>query len=122
MSTIDDVKARLDIVEVVRGYAPDLKKAGKTWKARCPFHSERTPSFNVDPERGTWHCFGACNTGGDVFSFIMKKQNIDFGEALRFFAQRSGVSVPTRTGRETGTSRTIPGGWVFGPGSPPSAP
>ena len=100
MSTIDDVKARLDIVETVRAYAPDLKKAGRTWKARCPFHSEKTPSFNVDPERGTWHCFGACSTGGDVITFIQKKENLDFKEALRLCAERAGVELRPPSPRE----------------------
>lgn len=57
------------IVEVVRQYVPDLRRMGRTWKACCPFHEERTPSFIVDPERGTWHCFGKCSTGGDARGF-----------------------------------------------------
>ena len=101
MSTIDDVKARLDIVETVRAYAPDLKKAGRTWKARCPFHSEKTPSFNVDPERGTWHCFGACSTGGDVIEFVRRKEGLDFKEALRLCAERAGVELRPPSPRET---------------------
>ena len=101
MSTIDEVKARLDIVETVRAYAPDLKKAGRTWKARCPFHSERTPSFNVDPERQTWHCFGACSTGGDVIEFVRRKEGLDFKEALRLCAERAGVELRPPSPRET---------------------
>ena len=101
MSTIDDVKARLDIVETVRAYAPDLKKAGRTWKARCPFHSEKTPSFNVDPERQTWHCFGACSTGGDVIEFVRRKEGLDFKEALRLCAERAGVELRPPSPRET---------------------
>ena len=100
MSTIDEVKARLDIVETVRAYAPDLKKAGRTWKARCPFHSERTPSFNVDPERQTWHCFGACSTGGDVIEFVRRKEGLDFKEALRLCAERAGVELRPPSPRE----------------------
>ena len=101
MSIIDDVKALLDIVETVRAYAPDLKKAGRTWKARCPFHSERTPSFNVDPERQTWHCFGACSTGGDVIEFVRRKEGLDFKEALRLCAERAGVELRPPSPRET---------------------
>ena len=101
MSTIDDIKARLEIVEVVRGYVPELKKMGRTWKARCPFHSERTPSFNVDPERGTWHCFGSCATGGDVIEFVRRKEGLDFREALRLCADRAGVELRPPSPRET---------------------
>ncbi len=96
MSVIDEVKQKLDIVEVIGQYAK-LTKSGRTFRALCPFHSEKNPSFFVYPERQSWHCFGACNTGGDVFSFIMKKENIDFGEALRLLAQRVGVTIPSRS-------------------------
>ncbi|MDD5037856.1 MAG: DNA primase [Dehalococcoidales bacterium] len=95
MSTIDEVKQRTDIVEVITQYAA-LTKAGRNLRALCPFHSEKTPSFFVYPEQQSWHCFGACNTGGDVFSFIMKKQGIDFGEALRLLAERVGVAIPSK--------------------------
>jgi len=95
MGVIDEVKQRTDIVEVISQYA-SLKKAGRNLTALCPFHSEKHPSFFVYPEQQSWHCFGACNTGGDVFSFIMKKQNVDFGEALRLLAQRAGITIPSR--------------------------
>jgi len=101
MGVIDDVKQRIDIVEVIGEYVP-LTKAGRTFRALCPFHSEKNPSFYVYPERQSWHCFGACNTGGDVFSFIMKKQGIDFGEALRLLAERAGISIPSRLEPEAG--------------------
>jgi DNA primase len=96
MSAIDEVKQKTDIVEVIGQYTT-LKKAGRNLTALCPFHSEKHPSFFVYPEQQSWHCFGACNTGGDVFSFIMKKENMDFGEALRMLAQRAGVTLPSRT-------------------------
>jgi DNA primase len=92
MTAVDDVKSKIDIVDVIGQYAP-LKKAGRNFKALCPFHNEKTPSFVVFPDQGTWHCFGACSTGGDVFTFLMKKENIDFGEALRRLAQRAGVEL-----------------------------
>ncbi len=95
MGVIDEVKQRTDIIDIISQYA-SLTKAGRTFRALCPFHSEKHPSFFVYPEQQSWHCFGACNTGGDVFSFIMKKQGIDFGEALRLLAQRAGVAIPSR--------------------------
>ena len=96
MSVIDEVKQRADIVEVVSQYT-GLTKSGRTFRGLCPFHSEKKPSFFVYPEQQSWHCFGACNTGGDVFSFIMKKEGVDFGEALRLLAQRAGVIIPSRS-------------------------
>ena len=101
MSAIDEVKQRTDIVEVISQYA-SLKKAGRNFTTLCPFHSERNPSFFVYPEQQSWHCFGACNTGGDVFSFVMKKESLSFGEALRLLALRAGVSLPSRMEREGG--------------------
>ncbi len=100
MTTIDDVKARLDIIDVVSGYVTDLKKSGRTFKACCPFHNERTPSFVVDPERQTWHCFGACSTGGDVIEFVRRREGMDFKEALRLCAERAGVELRPPTARE----------------------
>ncbi len=82
MTVIDDVKARLDIVEVISQYVP-LAKSGRTFRALCPFHNEKSPSFYVYPETQSWHCFGACSTGGDAFAFVMKKEAVDFPEALR---------------------------------------
>ena len=92
MTAITEVKQRIDIVEVISDYVP-LQKAGRNFKGLCPFHSENHPSFFIFPEQQTWHCFGACGTGGDVFSFIMKKEGIDFGQALHLLAQRAGITL-----------------------------
>jgi len=95
MSVIDEVKSRLDIVDVIGGQVP-LKRAGRNFSGLCPFHSERTPSFSVSPDRQTWHCFGACATGGDVFTYVMRRENIEFPEALRMLAERAGVTLAER--------------------------
>ncbi|MFC1911619.1 DNA primase [Chloroflexota bacterium] len=100
MSVIDEVKQKTDIVEVIGQYLP-LKKAGRNLVGLCPFHGEKHPSFFVYPEQQSWHCFG-CNTGGDVFSFVMKKENIDFGEVLRLLAQKAGITIPSRFEKEEG--------------------
>tara|TARA_B100000315_G_scaffold122026_1_gene111877 strand:+ start:2202 stop:3968 length:1767 start_codon:yes stop_codon:yes gene_type:complete len=99
MSVIDEVKQGTDIVAVIAQYTT-LSKAGRALRALCPFHSEKHPSFFVYPEQQSWHCFGACSTGGDVFSFLMKKENIDFGETLRLLAQRAGVTIPSKLGKD----------------------
>ncbi|MCI0769640.1 MAG: DNA primase, partial [Chloroflexi bacterium] len=92
MSTADEIKAKIDIVGLV-GETTPLKQSGRNFKAPCPFHSERTPSFFVNPERQSWHCFGACGTGGDIFSFVMRRDGVPFGDALRSLAERAGVTL-----------------------------
>ena len=95
MTVVDEVKSRLDIVEVISSYVT-LDRAGQLYIAPCPFHQEKTPSFKVNPGRQSWHCYGACGSGGDVFSFVMRKENLDFAETLRRLAQQAGVALPTR--------------------------
>jgi len=104
MGTVDEVKSRVDIVELISGYVP-LKKAGRNYKGLCPFHAEKTPSFVVFPDTQTWHCFGACGTGGDVFRFIMQAEGMDFSEALRELAQRAGVPLSQPTPRSEAADR-----------------
>lgn len=89
---IDEIKNKIDIVDFIGNFI-NLKKAGKNYKALCPFHTEKTPSFIVSPERQIWHCFGACNEGGDVIKFLMKWENITFYEALKELANKTGVSL-----------------------------
>ena len=92
MTQIDDVKSRLDIVEIVSGYV-NLQRSGSSLKANCPFHQERTPSFYVFPDRQSWRCFGACAEGGDAFSFVMKADRVDFRDALQTLAARAGITL-----------------------------
>ena len=92
MTQIEEVKSRLDIVELVGGYVT-LLRSGSSFKANCPFHQERTPSFYVFPDRQSWRCFGACAEGGDAFGFVMKAEKVEFREALHRLAARAGVTL-----------------------------
>jgi DNA primase len=96
MSVADEIKTKLDIVAYVQQYVP-LKKAGRSYKAPCPFHVEKTPSFVVNPDSQSWRCFGACNEGGDIFSFAQKKHGWSFTEALEELGRQAGVEVRKQT-------------------------
>lgn len=89
--TVQQIKDRLSIADVVGGYVK-LERAGQNMRARCPFHAERTPSFMISPERGTYHCFG-CGVGGDIFSFVEAIEGLDFKGALKVLAERAGVKI-----------------------------
>ena len=94
MSTIDEIKSRIDIVDLVSEAGVKLRHAGKNYTGFCPFHDNKhTPAFVVWPETGTWRCFGSCNEGGDIFKFVMKKEGIDFKEAIQKLAARAGVEI-----------------------------
>ncbi len=94
MSTIDEIKSRIDIVDLVSEAGVKLRHTGRNYTGFCPFHdNKKTPAFVVWPESGTWRCFGACNEGGDIFKFVMKREGIDFKEALQKLAARAGVEL-----------------------------
>ena len=89
---IDQIQEKTDIVEVISRYVP-LKKFGRNYKAPCPFHNEKTPSFIVSPEKQIYHCFG-CGAGGNVFSFLMRYENLQFPEVIESLAEKCGVALP----------------------------
>src|SRR5262249_26017590 len=89
---IDDLRLQANIVSVVQEYVP-LKRAGRVYKGLCPFHGEKTPSFQVDPDKGFFYCFG-CHAGGDVFKFLELHEKVTFPEAVRQLASKFGVSLP----------------------------
>jgi DNA primase len=95
MALVDEVKSRSDIVQVISDYV-DLDTSSRQPKALCPFHSERSPSFVIYPETGSWRCFGSCAEGGDVISFMMKRENFSFPEALENLANRAGIKIEER--------------------------
>jgi DNA primase len=91
---IDEIRNKCNIAEIISQYIP-LKRAGRNFKALCPFHHEKTPSFMVSPEKGIFHCFG-CGVGGNVFNFIMRQEGLEFPQAVRMLAQKVKVRVPSR--------------------------
>ncbi len=101
---INDIRSRCDIVDVISGYIP-LKRSAGRFKALCPFHGEKTPSFFVNQERQSYHCFG-CQKGGDVFRFVMEKEGVDFPNAAHILASKCGVIIPERQHGAAGTGKT----------------
>ena len=97
---LEQIRLRADIIDVVQPYVPTLKKAGPTWKACCPFHHEKTPSFTVNPDRQFFKCFG-CGKGGDVFKFIMELENLDFTSAAELLAHKYGIIIPETAPRRS---------------------
>jgi DNA primase len=105
-NTIEEILSRVDIVELISGYIP-LKRAGRSYRALCPFHSEKTPSFMVNPERQIFHCFG-CSAGGNAFGFVMRYERLEFPEAVELLAKKAGVVLPkAASGARSSQSQSI---------------
>ncbi len=106
MSSIDEIKARLNIVDLV-SETVQLKRAGKNYTGFCPFHANsRTPAFVVFSDSGTWKCFGQCNEGGDIFRYVMKKEGWDFAETLKYLAERAGIELRPPSPKEQEAAET----------------
>ena len=102
---IEEIRYRNSIEDVISGYVT-LKRAGSNLQGLCPFHSEKSPSFTVFPATGIFYCFG-CNAGGDIFTFIMKAENLDYADAVEFLAKRAGVPIPENEAEQrTGVKRS----------------
>jgi len=102
MDQVQQIRDKIDIVSLISEYLP-LKKMGRNFKTPCPFHTEKTPSFVVSPERQIWHCFG-CQKGGDAYTFLMEYENLEFPEALRILAKKAGVQIEEYSGIKSETS------------------
>ena len=104
-SPTEEIKEKLDVAEVLKEYI-ELIPAGRNFKARCPFHNEKTPSFVVSPDRGSFKCFG-CGEGGDIFSFVMKYEHVEFPDALRMLADKAGVELKKQNPNEERISSAL---------------
>ena len=102
---LEQIRAASDIIDVVGSYVP-LKRAGANWVALCPFHKEKSPSFNVNPQRQIFHCFG-CHKGGDVFTFVKDYENIGFMDAVRRLAERAKIPIEFEKGAPDQAARHI---------------
>lgn len=98
MDAVDEIKSKVDLVEYI-GRTSKLQKSGRNFRGLCPFHTEKTPSFYVFPDRASWRCFGSCGEGGDLFSFVQKRDNIDFRGALRILAADAGIQLSQESDR-----------------------
>jgi len=99
VDVVETIKRQVDLVEFI-GRSTPLQKSGRSFKGLCPFHTEKTPSFYVFPERGNWRCFGTCGEGGDIFTFVQKRENTDFRGALRILAEEAGVELTPEDARK----------------------
>ena len=105
-STIEEIKARIDLVDLISSYGVQVRRAGTSYKVCCPFHREKTPSFNIQPDRGFYHCFG-CGESGDAIKFVQKQEGLTFIEALKKLAARCGVTVEEKEDPQAGLRKRL---------------
>ena len=105
-STIEEIKSRIDLADLIASYGIQLRRAGSSYKACCPFHHEKTPSFNVQPDRGFYHCFG-CGESGDAIKFVQRQEGLTFIEAVRRLAERCGVTIEEREDPQAGLRKRL---------------
>jgi len=108
VDAVTEIKRRIDPAEYI-GRSVKLQKAGRNLRGLCPFHTEKTPSFYVFTDRGSWRCFGSCGEGGDIFSFVQKRENVDFREALRILAEEAGVELSARAAEQRTRAERLSG-------------
>ena len=108
MDAVTEIKRRIDPAEYI-GRSVKLQKAGRNLRGLCPFHTEKTPSFYVFTDRGSWRCFGSCGEGGDIFSFVQKRENVDFRESLRILAEEAGVELSARAAEQRTRAERLSG-------------
>ena len=108
MDAVNEIKRRIDPAEYI-GRTVTLQKAGRNFRGLCPFHAEKTPSFYVFTDSGAWRCFGSCGEGGDIFSFVQKRENVDFRESLRILAGETGVELSARAAEQRTRAERLSG-------------
>ena len=109
-STIEEIKARTDLADLIASYGVQVKSAGSSKKACCPFHNEKTPSFVINESRGFYHCFG-CGESGDAISFVQKMEGLTFMEAVRKLAEQCGVKIEAREDPAAGRRARLYASW-----------
>ena len=100
-SVLEEIKGRVDLADLISSYGIQVRRAGADYKACCPFHHEKTPSFVIHPDRGFYHCFG-CGESGNVFKFVQKQEGLTFIEAVKKLAERCGVTIEEKEDRRGG--------------------
>ena len=105
-STNEEIKGRIDLADLISSYGVQVRRAGSSYKACCPFHHEKTPSFNIQPDRGFYHCFG-CGESGDAIKFVQKQEGLTFIEAVKKLAERCGVTIEEKEDPQAGLRKRL---------------